>query len=294
MEWIQSINKAIDYIEDHLTEDIHCEDVAGAVYISVFHFQRTFNLLTGMTVGEYIRKRRLSLAGEELTRQNVKVIDVALKYSYDSPESFAKAFSRFHGITPGQVKKGNTLKSFNKLVVKITVERGTIMDYRIEKKESLNLLVCTKMFTDETSKTGIPAFWDEYQEKKMHEKVPGCIGACAQQKMGDTEFMYGIGCIVDSETVCVAGDKADRLKAEKGIPEGFRIINIPAHTWAIFKCVGSMPDAIQNMWDKIYSEWLPGADYELIPNYDIENYLPGDNAADDYISEIWIPIKAKA
>lgn len=293
MEWIQSINKAIDYIEDHLTEDIHCEEVAGAVYISVFHFQRTFNLLTGMTVGEYIRKRRLSLAGEELTKQNVKVIDVALKYGYDSPESFAKAFSRFHGITPGQVKKGNTLKSFNKLVVKITVEGGTVMDYRIEKKEAINLLVCTKMFTDETSKEGIPAFWDEYFRKEMQRKVPGCIGVCAQQKMGDTEFMYGIGCIIDSEENSTAEEETDGLKAEKDIPEGFRNINIPARTWAIFKCVGPMPDAIQNMWDKIYSEWLPGADYELIPDYDIENYLPGDNSADEYISEIWIPVKEK-
>lgn len=294
MEWIQSINKAIDYIEDHLTEDIHCEDVAGAVYISVFHFQRTFNLLTGMTVGEYIRKRRLSLAGEELTRQNAKVIDAALKYGYDSPESFTKAFTRFHGITPAQVKKGNALKSFNKLVVKITVEGGTVMDYRIEKKEALNLLVCAKMFSDETSKDGIPAFWDEYWQKEMHKKVPGCIGVCAQQKMGDKEFMYGIGCVIDSETVSMAGEESDGLKAEKGIPEGFQIINIPAHTWAIFKCVGPMPDAIQNMWDKIYREWLPGADYELIPDFDIENYLPGDNTTDDYVSEIWIPVKVKA
>ena len=131
MEWVQSMNKAIEYMEEHLTEDIHCEDVAGYVHISVFHFQRMFHLLTGMAVGEYLRKRRLSLAGEELTRRDTKVIDVAYKYGYHSPESFAKAFTRFHGIAPSQVKKGNELKSFNKLVVKISLEGGTERDSRV-------------------------------------------------------------------------------------------------------------------------------------------------------------------
>ncbi len=279
MEWIQSINKAIEYIEEHLTEDIHCEEVAGYVHISLFHFQRTFNLLTGMTVGEYIRKRRLSLAGEELTKENTKVIDVALKYAYHSPESFTKAFTRFHGITPSQAKRGCELKSFNKLVVKISVEGGTIMDYRIEKKEEFRLLVYAKMFTDESSEKGIPAFWEEYYQNEIYKKAPGYLGICAQEKDGAEEFMYGIGCDV--------GDV-------KEIPEGFQIINIPAYTWVIFKCVGPTPDAIQKTWEVIYREWLPGADYELVSDYDIENYLPGDNTSPDYVSEIWIPVKEKA
>lgn len=275
MEWVQSINKAIEYMEEHLTEDIHCEDVSGYVQISSFHFQRMFNLLTGMTVGEYIRKRRLSLAGEELTRQNTKVIDVAFKYAYNSSESFTKAFARFHGITPNKVKKGSELKSFNKLVVKISMEGGTIMDYRIEKKEEFRLLVYAKMFTEESSEKGIPVFWEEYYQNKLYEKAPGYLGICAQEKEGAGEFMYGIGC--DADDV-------------KEIPKGFQIINIPAYTWAIFKCVGPTPDAIQKTWRDIYREWLPGTDYELIPDYDIENYLPGDNTSCDYISEIWLPI----
>lgn len=278
MEWIQSINNAIEYMENHLMEDIRCEDVAGHVHISLFHFQRTFNILTGMTVGEYIRKRRLSLAGEELTKEDVKVIDVALKYGYESPESFSKAFIRFHGITPSHVKKGKELKSFNKLVVKISVEGGTIMDYRIEKKDGFKLLAYSRMFTDENCEKEIPAFWKEYYQKEIYKKAPGCMGICAQEKDGAKEFLYGIGCVVNDV---------------KEIPEGFQILNIPANTWAIFKCIGAMPDAIQNMWDCIYREWLPGADYELISDYEIENYFPGDNTSDDYISEIWIPVKER-
>lgn len=278
MEWVQSINRAIEYMETHLTENIHCEDISNSVHISSFHFQRMFRLFTDMTVAEYLKKRRLSLAGEELTRQNSKVIDVALKYGYQSPESFSKAFTRFHGITPSQAKKGSELKSFNKLVVKISVEGGKIMDYRIEKKEEFRLLVYGKMFTDESSEKGIPAFWDEYYQKEMYKKAPGYLGVCAQEKNDAEGFLYGIGC--DADDV-------------KETPEGFRVIHIPAYTWAIFKCVGPMPEAIQKTWEDIYREWLPGTDYELIPDYDIENYLPGDNTSPDYVSEIWIPVREK-
>ncbi|MDE7310593.1 MAG: AraC family transcriptional regulator [Eubacterium sp.] len=279
MEWVQVINQAIEYIEKHLEEDIHCEDVSRSVHMSLFHFQRMFHLLTGMTVGEYIRKRRLSVAGEELTRQQTKVIDVAFKYGYHSSESFTKAFTRFHGATPSQVKKGKELKSFNKLVVKISVEGGTIMDYRIEKKEAFRLLVYAKLFTDESSEKGIPAFWEEYYQKELFKKAPGYLGVCAQEKESAAGFMYGIGCDVDDV---------------KEVPEGFRILHIPAYTWAIFKCVGPTPDAIQKTWEDIYREWLPGADYKLIPDYDIENYLPGDNTSNDYVSEIWIPVMEKS
>lgn len=279
MEWIQVINRAIEYMEQHLLEDICAEDVAGQVHISSFHFQRAFHLFTGMTIGEYLRKRRMSLAGEELTKENKKVIDVALKYGYDSPESFSKAFLRFHGITSHQVKKGKELRYFHKLVVKIIVEGGTVMDYRIEKKEGFRLLVYSRRFTEESSREGIPAFWEEYYRKEIYKKAPGYLGICAQEKMGAKDFLYGIGC--DAEDV-------------SGVPEGFEVLNIPAYTWAIFKCVGAMPAAIQDMWDRIYREWLPGAGYELITDYDIENYLPGDNTSDSYVSEIWLPVKERA
>lgn len=152
------------------------------------------------------------------------------------------------------------------------------MDYRIEKKEKFRLLVYAKMFTDESSEKGIPAFWEEYYQNEIYKKAPGYLGICAQEKEGTGEFMYGIGC--DADNV-------------KEIPEGFQIINIPAYTWAIFKCVGPTPDAIQKTWENIYREWLPGADYKLIPDYDIENYLPGDNTSCDYVSEIWIPVTEK-
>jgi len=279
MEWLQSLNLAINYMEEHLTDNITCEDVAENIYISNFHFQRTFNLLTGLTIGEYIRNRRLSLAGQDLLKGDVKVIEVALKYCYETPESFSKAFRRFHGITPNQGKRqGTVLKSFNRLVIKIKLEGGNTMNYKIVKKESIKVVAKTKIFSDETSQVEIPRFWSEYYETGLDNKVCGMMGICAQVKEDKKTWEYGIGC---------------EEKYSKEIPEGFQVLEIPSYTWAIFTCVGPMPKSIQNMWKKIYSEWLPQSDYELISDYDIEYYTDGDNSKEDYVSEIWIPVKEK-
>lgn len=137
MEWVKGLQKAIDYIEDHITEDIDYAEIAKQAYSSSFHFQRVFHIICGYSIGEYIRNRRLSLAGTDLSSGNEKVIDIALKYGYNSPESFSRAFTKFHGITPVQAKNEKlTLKSFSRVSVKITLEGGTTMDYRIEKRES--------------------------------------------------------------------------------------------------------------------------------------------------------------
>lgn len=278
MDWIRTINDAIVYMEKHLCDEITLADIAQSVYLSPFHFQRAFSLLTGMSPAEYLRKRRLSQAGADLMSGEEKVIDVALKYCYDSPESFTKAFSRFHGCSPAQVRKGSTIQFMNRYTVHLTIEGGSVMEYTIEKWEAMDLLMHAREFHPDTSDREIPAFWDEYYANEKYSKIPGYLGICAQKKTGGDEFIYGIGC------------KASDVE---GIPEGFEIIHIPEHTWAVFKCVGPTPDGIQSMWERIYKEWLPLADYELIPDHDIENYLPGDPTAPDYVSEICIPVRKK-
>lgn len=276
MDWIKTINHAIAYMEDHLTQQITLEDVAGSVNLSVFHFHRAFSMLTGMSASEYLRNRRLSQAAAELVNKDEKVIDIALKYGYETPESFTKAFTRFHGISPMQAKKGSPIQFMSRYTVRITIEGGQIMEYKIEKWEAMDLLVHAKYFHAETSEKQIPLFWDEYYANEEYRKIPSYLGVCAQQKTDSDEFRYGIGC------------KASDVE---GVPEGFEIIHIPEYTWAVFKCTGPSPKAIQDMWERIYKEWLPTAEYEMIPDYDIENYLPGDPAAQDYVSEICIPVK---
>jgi AraC family transcriptional regulator len=210
---------------------------------------------------------------------DTKVIDTALKYGYETPESFAKAFTRFHGVTPNHARlEGSNLKSFNRLIIKIRLEGGNIMDYKIIKREPFKVLAKTKTFTGENSKSEIPKFWSEYFSDGSYKKVCGMLGICEQQKAGSREFRYGIGC---------------ECQPEAAIPDGFEILTVPSYTWAVFRCIGPMPDAIQDMWTRVYSEWLPQAEYELIPDYDIELYTEGDNQSKDYISEIWIPVKKK-
>ena len=136
MDWITGIQRALDYTEQHLTEQIDYEEVAKQALSSSFHFQRMFSMLCGYSLGDYIRMRRLTLAAGQLTGSDDRVIDIALRYGYDTPERFSRAFTRFHGITPTEARRGGRVKSFSRLSVKLILSGGKTMDYRIEKKGS--------------------------------------------------------------------------------------------------------------------------------------------------------------
>jgi len=284
MNWVETLNKALDYIEENLLENITSSIIADHVYISCAHLQRSFFCLTGLTINEYIRNRRLTLAGHDLSAKKGNVIDIAMKYGYETPESFSKAFNRFHNVTPIQVKRnGVNLKSYNRLTVKIIMEGGSTMDYRIEKKNEFKVVVKVKSFKDNSfnldeSINDVPTSWDEYYSQGLHEKVAPVLGVCGEMDQNTKTFRYGIGDFYESVTMK---------------PDDFEIWTIPAHTWAVFKCVGAMPDAFEKIWKRVYSEWLPQANYELIPSYDFEYYTEGDKGSPDYISELWIPVKEK-
>lgn len=160
MDWVMGMQRAIDYVEAHITEDLDYDEIARQGYSTAYHFQRVFGLLCGYTLGEYIRNRRLTLAGGELASGDVKVIDTALKYGYDSPDSFARAFIRFHGVTPSQARReGAKLNFFSRLSLKLSLEGGSIMEYRIEEKQELRLTGYKRRFT------GVPHVTAEYDEQ---------------------------------------------------------------------------------------------------------------------------------
>ena len=185
MEWTQAISKAVEYIETHITEDITVEEIANEVYISPFYFQKGFSLLCGFSISEYIRNRRLSLAGNELATSGNKVIDVALKYGYDSPDSFTKAFTRFHGVTPSMVQKNEEmLKTFAPLKIKLSMEGGYIMDYKIMKKDAFTVLGVQKTFSYENAQESVPAFWQEHYATGKGEHVCGMFGINIDEQMG--------------------------------------------------------------------------------------------------------------
>lgn len=283
MDWITRLQNSVDHIEKHLLDDLSIEEVAETAFVSSFHYQRIFSLLTGMSIGEYVRKRRLAKAGQEIACSADKVIDVALKYGYDSPESFSKAFTRFHGISPSAARApGSSLKSFSPFVLKITIEGGLTMDYRIENKQEFKVLVMSRMFTAETSSAEIPKFWNEFFSKGHNKIACGRFGVCCPPEKGNRQFKYSIGSYLNETSI-----------KQSDVPSGFEILDIPAGTWAVFPCVGPMPDSIQRLWKRVYSEWLPTSGYEIVPGYDIEMYTEGDVASADYKSEIWLPVRKK-
>ena len=285
MEWAEAISKAVEYIENHITEEITVEDVANEVYISPFYFQKGFSLLCGFTIAEYIRNRRLSLAGNELATSEKKVIDIAMKYGYDSPDSFTKAFTRFHGVTPSMVQKNEQLlKTFAPLKIKLSMEGGYIMDYKIVKKSEFTVLGASKNFDYENAKEKIPQFWKEHYAAGNGKYVCGMFGINIDEQMGQDSFEYLI---------------ADMYNPVMDVPEGFVTKTIPAFTWAVFPCKGAMPNALQDVNTKIFSEWLPALrDYEFAAGYCIEMYddarkYPKGTLDENYYSEIWSPVKEK-
>ena len=285
MDWTKAISDAVEYMENHIMENITADDVANQVNISSFYFQKGFSLLCGFTIMEYVRNRRLSLAGNELTTSDDKIIDLALKYGYDSPDSFTKAFTRFHNITPSMARKdGTTIKSFAPLKLEISLKGGYLMDYKMVKKESFTVLGNVKKFTYDNAKSEIPAFWQDHYKSGKGKYVCGMFGVNIDEQMGNQEFEYMI---------------ADTYNPIEDVPEGFVTKTIPAFTWAVFPCKGAMPDSLQNVNTKIFAEWLPALkDYEFAAGYCIEMYddpekYPNKTADENYYAEIWIPVKKK-
>ena len=289
MDWITGIQNAINYIEEHLTEEIDYEIVAKEASCSSFYLQRIFSILCGMTLGDYIRNRRLTLAGNELSAADDKVIDIALKYGYESPESFTRAFSRFHGVTPSKAKKdGSKLKSFSRLSVKITLSGGNIMDYKIIEKNACDIIEKVEAHTVENSENAksIPDFW-------MRSHNDGTVKTLLDTTT-DRTYIFGV-CYGNLPENAKTFDYSIAAKCDNNtvVPEGFRKNTIPARTWAVFECKGAMPNAMQDMWHKIISEFFPTSGYQPTYEMDIEAYTDGNMGSPDYRSEIWVPVIKK-
>ena len=273
--WNEGIASAIAYMEDHLDTELNMEDIAAKACVSSFHFQRIFNVLCGFTVGEYLRNRRLTLAAQELTSSDAKVIDVALKYGYESPDSFARAFTRFHGVTPSAARqKGSRLNAFAPLKIVLKLEGATMLEYKIVEKEQFTVMGKSRQFHADTSYAEIPAFWEEHHRNGGCETICGMYGICLDIDVKNFEYLI-----------------ADNYIPWKEVPEGCVTKVIPAGTWAVFPCRGAWPNALQDTNTRIWSEWLPSCkSYKLAGNYNIELYAPPcENPAENY-AEIWVPV----
>ena len=294
MEWIAAMQLAITYIEGHLLEDINYEDVAKQLHTSSYEFHRAFSFLTGMTANAYIRSRRLSLAGREIVETDAKITDIAMKYGYDTPESFTKAFTRFHGIAPKFARETSAkLVLFNPLVIKITVEGGKSMDYRIVQTRQQKFMAVVKSFgnhiINDDENHDIPDFWEECENKNLIEPLlnlrsagkRNLYGLCSPSKAGEDTFEYGIGILIDEDTQ--AFDPTEMENA------GYRIWDVKPGTYAVFDCMGDDGACISDTWSRFYQEFLPQMGYEAEDETDYELYF--ENGKAGLFCELWIPVR---
>ena len=291
MDWVTSIHQAIQYIEEHLREELTIWEIAQQAALSPFYFQKGFAMLCGMTVGDYIRQRRLSAAGLEVLTTDRRIIDIALEFCYDSPDSFTKAFTRFHGIAPSEAKHGGIVKIFTPLSVKLTLTGGSKMDYRIEKRGAFQVVCKRKRVGKPQSANAtqdITAMWQEYGADGTIDRLIACmpekpamkglLGICFSSELDAKQFPYGIGVEYD-------GRKVD---------DALEIVTIPAHTYAVFTSKGKMPDAFIETYHRIVTEFFPqSTQYEYAENVEFEVYSSADTSDPNYQCEIWIAVNEK-
>ena len=286
MEWLDKLNKSIEYIEDNLDGEINYEEAAKLACCSCYHYQRMFSYIAGVTLSEYIRNRRKTKAAIDL-QNGEKVMDVSLKYGYESPTSFNRAFKKVHEVSPSMAqKKGTFLKSYSPISFKLTIKGVEEMKYRIEKKEAFRVVGVQRELTNDFEEYSIkvPQLWKESLEYgKLSEILalmdennagaPGVLGlnACNGE---EKDWKYYIA-----------------VSTDKPISKGMYEYTVPASTWAIFKGQGNMPQAIQDVEKRVLTEWLPTSGYEFDQCINIEVYL--DDKKEDSNFEVWLSIKNK-
>ncbi len=281
MEWVEKLNQSMNYIEEHLTGEIDYEQLGRIACCSTYHYQRMFTYMAGITLAEYIRRRKMSLAAVDLQGGDERIIDIAEKYGYHSPTAFNRAFQSFHGIAPSSVKEeGVSVKSFSPIVFKIAVKGATEMNYRIETKEAFRIIGVSAPLDKEIENNFmvVPKMWQDLSVNGTIQKLAGMMDT---PPMG----LLGVSACNDEEQwryfIAVSSTKTSGE---------FEEYTVPASTWAIFSGRGTN-QSIQELERRIITEWLPTSGYEYANAPDIEVYLNPDPQDAQY--EVWIPVEKK-
>ena len=295
MDTLERFNAALAYIEANLDGVIDGKEISKITLYSAYQFQKIFTAMSGIPLSEYIRNRRLDRAAFDLQNTDGTVGDIALKYGYDSPTAFNRAFQRLHGIAPSRVRteKGLQLKAYPPMQFQLCIKGATVMKYRIVEQKAFRLvgykLPTMRMKNFEQFKE-IPKFWDEHfangnfaklmsinlSEKHDNGRVDGVLGICVVPDIDSDALDYYIATAYEGEA-----------------PKGMEEVIVPDCTYAVFECRGKIPFSVQDMTRRLYGEWLPNSGYEWANAPDIERYIDGDPMSEDYVCELWLPVRAK-
>lgn len=290
MDSLKSMNDAMRYIEENLTNEIDFKEAARIAHCSEYHFKRMFSFLAGIPLSEYIRRRRMSLAAFELINSNIKIIDAAVKYGYSSPDSFTRAFQSLHGITPTEARNnGQQLKAYPLMTFQLSIRGGNEMNYRIEQKEAFHIVGIMKrvpiIFEGENPE--IAEMWKSLTMEKIEQlkalstvEPRGMIQASTNFSEGRMEEKGELDQYIGAATT-------------KACPEGFSKLEVPASTWAVFESSGPFPRTLQETWGRIYAEWFPSSHYQVMEGPEILSIQTKDVTSPSVKSEIWIPVLKK-
>ena len=288
MDFLKRMTSVINYIEEHITEGFDYNDLAKIVCCDFYQFGRIFSYVIGLPFNEYIRNRRLSLAALELQKSRAKVIDVALKYGYNSPESFARAFREMHGVSPKEAYiKGVTLRLYPRVDFQIFIKGVTGLEYRIEEKNAIKCVGISYHLAK--GEDGWKNGWEKYLDIRDESLggTPDAIITCKHHLYRAPFWQIGVAQTYESgETVLSIG-----AEDAGGDYPGFDSFDVPAATWAIF--IGNKDLPLGMLFSRINTEWLPESGYEKSMNYTVEIYPPGNTQSDEYRFEVWIPVKKK-
>lgn len=297
MDWLTKMNAAIDYIEEHLTDEIDLNQVCAKACCSSYNFQRMFSFITDVPLAEYIRRRRLTAAALELQNSSHKILDIALKYGYDSATSFARAFSALQGLTPREAKQtGAKLKAYPKISFQIFIKGEKEMDYRIETKESFDVfgIETIASLAGEKNYQSPAELWQQCRQNGEYESLYSKAGDLPEFIRQDLCKIHGVENYRKTEgntfpyMLCA-------FVSQNSSTEGYQTVRIPTQTYAIFSSDKFNWDTelhpiLNTMHKRFYSEWLPTANYERAEGANFEIY--GGTAEYGYI-ELWFPIRKK-
>ncbi len=295
MEWTQTLRKAIDYMEKHIREPITPENVAAHVSVSPLYLQRGFEMVTGYSISRYLRYRRMYLAALDLAADRGRVIDAAYQYGFETPESFSKAFARFHGATPTQIMRDHSrIKTFFPLKITVTVQGGEAVEYTVEKVKAFTLVGFEREISFDAGYQDCPKFWDEFSERYLGPLFSGKEPETDEEQAVCAHRIGEFGvCVCDGEKPGVFRYLIAGRYQGGPVPENMWKISFPEQEWAKFPCRGPLPGALQSVNTQIFQEWLPGnTEYQVSADVSLEWYAAESEVNSfGYESAIWIPVK---